>query len=73
MWGGCGMGLSHTQVWWIKIREGYLCIEESQPHTPGPSPQGFRVREISPHKFWLQKPAGFELVKETSGAPSSSS
>ena len=58
-------------MWWIKIREGHLGKEESQPHTR-PRPQGSRAR-IDPHNFWLQKPVGIELVEETSGAPSSSS
>ena len=40
--------------------------------TPGPLAKGFSVRKISPHDFWLQKPARIELVEETVGAPSSS-
>ena len=38
------MGWSHSHVWWIKIQEGYLKSEESQPHTRPPSP-GFQCQE----------------------------
>ena len=37
-------GLSLTHVWWIKIQEGYLRREGSQPHTRAPSP-GFQCQE----------------------------
>ena len=39
----------------------------------GPLAQGSSAMQISPHNSWHQKPAGIELVEETSGAPSSSS
>ena len=44
------------------------------PHQAPPA-QGSSARKVSPHDFWLQKPAGFliESVEETSGAPGSSS
>ena len=53
-------------MWWIKIQEGYLRSKESQPHTQA---QGSNARKIDPYNFWLWKPAGIELVKETAGAP----
>ena len=53
------MDWSHIHMWWIKIWEGYIGREESQPHTM-PSAQGSSARKISPHNFWLQKPAGIE-------------
>ena len=56
----------------LKIQEGYLRSEESQP-TPGPLAQGSSARKISPHNFWLQNSVGIESVEETSGAPCSSS
>ena len=40
--------------------------------TPGPPAQGSSDRKISPHNFWLQKPAGIESVEETSAVSSSS-
>ena len=43
---------------------GYLGSEESQHHTRPPA-QGSSARKISSHNFWLQKPAGIELVEET--------
>ena len=56
----------------LKIQEGYLRSEESQP-TPGPLAQGSSARKISPHNFWLQNSEDIELVEETSGVPSRSS
>ena len=38
-----------------------------------PPAQDSSARKISPHNFWLQKPAGIESVEETAGTPSSSS
>ena len=40
-------GWSHTHVWWINIREGYLENEESQPHNRPPA-QGSSVGKINP-------------------------
>ena len=57
---------------WIKLWEGYLGREESQTHTRPPA-QDSSARKISPHNFWLQKPAGIELVEEDSAVLSSSS
>ena len=37
---------------------------------PGLSALGTSGNQISPHNFWLQKPAEIELVRETAGAPS---
>ena len=54
-----------------KIREGYLKSEEFQAHTGHPSP-GFQCQK-SPHNFWLQKPAGIDMVEVTTGVPSNSS
>ena len=48
---------------------GFQCLEYKSPQLPA---QDSSARDISPH-FWLQKPAGTELVEETTGAPSSSS
>ena len=56
---------------WIKIWEGYLRSEESQPHTRPAPAQGSSARKVNPHNFWLQKPLGVESVEKTSGAPSS--
>ena len=66
------MDWSQTHVWWIKIQEGWLGNEESQPHTRPPV-QGSSARKIRSHTFWLQKPAAIESMEETSGVPSSSS
>ena len=53
---------------------GRVISGESRPRpTPGPPAQGSSARKISPLNFWLQKPVDIELVKETTGAPSSSS
>ena len=41
--------------------------------TSGPPAQDSSARKISPHNFWLWKPAGIELVEEAAGAISSSS
>ena len=65
-----GLGRSHIHMWWIKIREGYLRSEESQPHTKPLTP-GLSARRISPHNFWLQKPVGIESVEETFRVPGS--
>ena len=62
---------SLTHMWWIKICEGYLRSEESQPHTKPPT-QDSCARKVSPHNLWMQNPSGIELVEETSGAPGSS-
>ena len=53
-----------------KNSEEYLGGEESQPHTRPPA-QGCSARKISPHNFWLRKPAGIEMVEETTEALSS--
>ena len=56
---------------------GYKIRRISQARSPspkaGPPAQGPSGRNVSPHNFQLQKPAGIESVEETSGAPSSSS
>ena len=59
------MGWSHFNRRYIKIQEGYLGNEESQPHTRPPA-QGSSDRNINLHKFWLQKPTGTESVEGTS-------
>ena len=40
---------------------------------PGLPAQDSSARKISSHDFWLQKPAGIELVEEAAGTLSSSS
>ena len=57
------MGWSHTHLWWVKIREGYLQNEKSQPHTRTLA-QNSSARKISPHNFWLQKPVGIDQWKK---------
>ena len=56
----------------MKIQEGYLGSEESQPHTRPPCP-GFQLQEEKSNNSWLQNPAGIESVRETSGVSGSSS
>ena len=41
--------------------------------TPGPAVQGSRGRKANPYNFWLQNPAGTEMIEEICGSPSSSS
>ena len=55
-----------------KFGRGILGVRSPSP-TPGPPAHSSSARNISPHNFWLQKPAGIELVEETSGIPRSSS
>ena len=62
----CETGWSYIYMWWIKFQEGYFRSEKSQPHTK-PLAQGSSARNINPHNFLLQKLAGIDLVKETSG------
>ena len=44
--------LSHTHVWWIKIRRDTSGVRDPSP-TPYPQAQGSSARKISPHNFWL--------------------
>ena len=67
MWNGL-VPYPHLRV---KIQEGYLMSEESQPQTILPT-QGSSARKISPHNFWLQNPVGIDWVEETARTPSSS-
>ena len=53
----------------LKFRRDILGARAPQQ---APPVQGSSVWKISPHNFWLQKPAGTESVEETSGVPSSS-
>ena len=48
------MVCSHTHVWWIKIREGYLGSKESQPHNRAPS-SGFQCQEVKFPELWIPK------------------
>ncbi|KAF6095163.1 hypothetical protein HJG60_012130 [Phyllostomus discolor] len=59
------MGWSLTPLWWMTIQEG--CLRSEEPQTPPPPGQGSSARKKSPHNFWLQKPAGIELVEEAAG------
>ena len=44
-----------------------------QLHTKSCTAQASSAKKISPHDFWLQKPAEIKLVEETLGVSSSSS
>ena len=55
-----------------KFGRNILGVTSLSP-TPGTPAQGSSARKISPHNFWLQKPAWIESVEETFGAPSISS
>ena len=65
------MGWLNTNVWGIKIWEGYLGARSTSP-TPVPAAQGSSARKISPHNFWLQKLAETEAVEEIARIQSSS-
>ena len=69
--GGVKTWMSWSHSHWIKIWEGYLRSEESQPHTKPPNP-GFQSQEDKSPQFWLQKPVRIEPGEETSGSSSSS-
>ena len=56
MWNGLVPHLSVVD----KNREGSLRGKGSQP-TAGPPAKGSSARKISPHNFWLSKPAGLRL------------
>ena len=57
---------------WIKILERHLGREESQTHIRAPS-LGSQHQEDKSPKLLAAKIVGIESVKETTGAPSSSS
>ena len=50
------MGWFHTHMWWIKIREGYLGSEESQPPIRPPNP-GFQCQEDKFPQHLAAKPS----------------
>ena len=50
------MDWSHIHVWWIKIREGHLRSEESQPHTRPPSSR-FQCQEGKSPQLLSAKPS----------------
>ena len=60
-------------LYMVDKNSGGISRVRSPNPTSGPPAQGSSVRKINPHNFWLHKPAGIQLVEETSGAPSSSS
>ena len=48
----CGMGASHSHMWWIKIRRDTSGVRDPRP-TPDHPAQGSSARKISSHNFWL--------------------
>ena len=58
--------LSHTHVWWIKIRRDTLGVRDRSP-TPDHPAQGSSAGKINPHNFWLWKPVGVGVAEETAG------
>ena len=65
-------GWPHVHLWWMKILEGYLRSEKSQPHNRPPSPE-FQCQEDQSSQLLAAKPVEIESVNETSGASVSSS
>ena len=65
-------GLVSQHVVDKKIGRDILGVRSYSPK-PGHPAQGSSARKVSPLYFWMQNPAGIELMEETSGVPSNSS